>query len=108
MEGLDFQAVHDHADALLRDPQTPGDVRSFVQTVFGVASYLNRVEFVTDSDGVMNVVPKSQTPPEEGGSGAVPTPAPAAPESASEEDGPPSPDPPSPEGEPTPSPEESE
>ena len=63
MDGLDFQSVHDRADALLRDPQTPDDVRAFVRTVFGVAAYLDRVEFVTDSDGVTNVVPKSQTPP---------------------------------------------
>jgi len=78
MDGLDFQSVHDRADALLRDPQTPDDVRAFVRTVFGVAAYLDRVEFVTDSDGVTNVVPKSQTPPGEVTPAQAPAPAPAA------------------------------
>lgn len=83
MEGLDFQSVHDRADALLRDPQTPDDVRAFVRTVFGVAAYLDRVEFVTDNDGVTNVVPKPQTPPGDAAP-AQPTPDDSAPESVPE------------------------
>ena len=79
---------HDEADALLRDPQTPDDVRNFARTLYGFQSYLDRVEFVTDTDGVTNVQRKpegSVASPADTAPGQAPTPAPTAPESPSEE-----------------------
>lgn len=43
---------HDKIDAILRDPNVPGDVRSFVSTVYSVTRYLEGVDFYTDDSGV--------------------------------------------------------
>lgn len=51
----------DEVDALLRDPNTPGDVRQAVAQQHAVDTYLNTVEFVDASDGTLSVQPKPPT-----------------------------------------------
>lgn len=49
---------HDKADAILRDPNVPGDVRAFVSQVMATTVYLSTAEFSTDSDGFVTVKKK--------------------------------------------------
>jgi hypothetical protein len=54
VKGL-HDASPDQVDAILRDPNVPGDVRAAAVVHYAVTSYLARVEFVTDDNGVTNV-----------------------------------------------------
>lgn len=57
----------DQVDAILRDPNTPGDVRATVLADYTVTRYLGTIEFYKDSDGVTHTRlvpdPASETAP---------------------------------------------
>jgi hypothetical protein len=45
----------DRLDAILRDPNVPGDVRAFASTLYAVRTYLSTIEFRTDDAGLVTV-----------------------------------------------------
>lgn len=47
--------TYDELDAVLQDPQVPGDVRAAVQTEIAVRNYLSRVDFHVSDTGVTSV-----------------------------------------------------
>lgn len=55
--------TYDQLDAVLRDPQVPGDVRAAVQTEISVRNYLSRVDFHESDAGVTSVTYRDNPPP---------------------------------------------
>jgi hypothetical protein len=48
----------DQIDAVLRDPQVPGDVRAYYVQELTVQTYLANTVFVDDGNGLLNTQPK--------------------------------------------------